>query len=54
MRSTVLSGIAVTQVALWAVNHMPDGEKKRQLQELLQLGHYKVKYMPYNWTVNAA
>lgn len=46
--------IFVTQVALWVVNHMPDGEKKRKLQELLQNGRYKVKYMHYNWEVNSS
>ena len=42
------------QVALWVVNHMPEGEKKRKLQELLQNGHYKVKYMSYNWDLNSS
>ena len=46
--------IVVVQVALWVVNHMPDGEKRQKLQELLQNGHYKVKYMTYNWDLNSS
>lgn len=41
------------EVVEWVHKHMPDGEKKTQIGELLQSKNYKVTHMPYDWGINS-
>ncbi|KAK3611987.1 hypothetical protein CHS0354_011647 [Potamilus streckersoni] len=41
------------EVLQWISNHMGDGEKKSQLDELLKSKNYKVSYMNYDWSLNS-
>ena len=38
----------------WVQRHMSAGTKKDNLAELLASGPYKLKFFPYDWTVNTA
>ncbi|KAJ8256159.1 hypothetical protein COCON_G00200230 [Conger conger] len=37
----------------WISNHMSDSPKKKDLQELLKCGRFKVSYVPYDWATNS-
>ncbi|XP_070194487.1 uncharacterized protein [Littorina saxatilis] len=38
---------------LWVFQRLEDGEKKKKLRQLIDKKKYKVKYLKYDWSVNA-
>ena len=42
------------QMLEWVAEHLPDGEKKRNIQELIREKNYSVKFLRYNWGLNSA
>lgn len=45
--------IFFVQVVSWVYDHMQDGDKKKQLKELITGKKFKVNYMKYDWSVNS-
>ncbi|XP_021375341.1 uncharacterized protein LOC110464448 [Mizuhopecten yessoensis] len=41
------------EVLQWIQAHMPEGDRKSQLTELLDSKKYRVDYMDYDWSVNS-
>ena len=41
------------QVVVWVCDHMQDGDKKKQLKQLIADKKFKVNYMKYDWSVNS-
>ncbi|XP_076462011.1 uncharacterized protein LOC143294531 [Babylonia areolata] len=41
------------ETVYWVFKHMQNGDKKRQLGQLLDGKKYKVSYMKYDWSVNS-
>ena len=45
--------LCIFQVLDFILNLMSDGEKKKQLSELITNKNYKLGYLKYDWGVNA-
>ena len=41
------------QLVYWIFKHMEDGEKKKQLAQLIEGRKFKVSFMKYDWSVNS-
>ena len=41
------------EVLGYIIKHVGEGERKRELQELLNGGHFKLGYLPYDWDLNS-
>ncbi|WAR22899.1 DPTOR-like protein [Mya arenaria] len=41
------------EVVKWVCEHMGEGDKRSQVNELMSGGKYSVSYMPYDWGINA-
>ncbi|XP_006819587.1 uncharacterized protein LOC102804375 [Saccoglossus kowalevskii] len=41
------------ELVQWIHEHMNDGDKKKQIRELIADRNYKISYMPYDWGVNS-
>ena len=44
----------IVQMLQWVADNLPDGEKKNNLQKLLETKTYSVKFISYNWDLNSS
>ena len=42
------------QILTWVHDHMPEGQKKQQLAQLLHQRGYQLKFQKYNWDLNTS
>lgn len=41
------------EIVQWVHDHMPDGQKKTNIAELLSTKDFKLSHMPYDWGINS-